>query len=77
MPCVHRTKIFLTRNVIDRQTHNKHNNIAKFIHKYGQNKRKMRNHDSKVKFSNVVKVLGDTNLETMKDLTTNSYCLRA
>ena len=32
-------KIFLTMNVIDRQTHTKHNNIAKFIHKYGQNKR--------------------------------------
>ena len=39
MPCVHRTKIFLTTNVIDRQTHTKHNNIAKFIQKYGQNKR--------------------------------------
>ena len=26
-------------NVIDRQTHTKHNNIAKVIHKYGQNKR--------------------------------------
>ena len=32
-------KIFLTINVIDRQTHTKHNNIAKVIYKYGQNKR--------------------------------------
>ena len=29
MPRVHRTKIFLTTNVIDRQTHTKHNIIAK------------------------------------------------
>ena len=35
--CVHRKKI-LTINVIDRQTHTKHNNIAKVIYKYGQNK---------------------------------------
>jgi len=33
-------QIFLTTNVIDRQTHTKHNNIAKVIHKYGQNKDK-------------------------------------
>jgi len=32
-------KIFLTMNVIDRQTHTKHNNIANIIYKYGQNKR--------------------------------------
>ena len=32
-------KIFLTMNIIDRQTHNKQNNIAKVIYKYGQNKR--------------------------------------
>jgi len=32
-------KIFLTTNVTNRQTHTKHNNIAKVIHKYGQNKR--------------------------------------
>ena len=32
-------KIFLTMNVIDRQTHTKHNNIAKVIYKYGKNKR--------------------------------------
>ena len=32
-------KIFLTMNLIDRQTHTKHNIIAKVIHKYGQNKR--------------------------------------
>ena len=31
MPYVHRTKIFLTTNVIDRQTHTKNNNIAKVI----------------------------------------------
>jgi len=39
---VHITKIFLTTNVIDRQIHTKHNNIANFIHKYGQNKRSKR-----------------------------------
>ena len=38
MPRVHR-KIFLAMNLIDRQTHTKHNIIAKVIHKYGQNKR--------------------------------------
>jgi len=32
-------KIFLTMNVIDRQTHTKYNNIAKVIYKYGENKR--------------------------------------
>jgi len=29
-------KIFLIINVIDRQTHNKHNNITKVMYKYGQ-----------------------------------------
>ena len=38
MPCVHRTKIFLTINVIDRQTNTKHNNIEKVIYKHGQKK---------------------------------------
>jgi len=31
-------KIFLTMNVIDRQTRTKHNNIAKVIYKYRENK---------------------------------------
>ena len=31
MPCVHKTKIFLIMDVIDRQTHTKNNNIAKVI----------------------------------------------
>ena len=34
-----RAKIFLTTNIIERPTNTKHNNIAKFIYKYGQNKR--------------------------------------
>ena len=33
-------KIFLNMNVIDRQTHTKHNYIAKVIYKYGQTKDK-------------------------------------
>jgi len=32
-------KIFLTMNVIDRQTHTKHNNIARVIYRFGQSKR--------------------------------------
>ena len=32
-------KIFLITNLIEKQTHTKHNHIAKYIHKYGQNKR--------------------------------------
>ena len=32
-------KIFLTMNVIDRQTLTKHNNTTKVTYRYGQNKR--------------------------------------